>query len=153
MELFLVQHGEAESKAEDPSRPLTGRGAEAVEQMAVFAARTGVEVDEVRHSGKLRAKQTAEILGGPLEPANGVNAVLGLDPNDDAHAMAEALQREGGRLMLVGHLPFLSRLAGVLVAGDADAPAVRFRNAGIVHLVREGGRWSVDWAVTPDFVR
>jgi phosphohistidine phosphatase len=151
MELFLVRHGQAAAKAEDASRPLTEHGAEVVEQVAVFAARAGVKVDEIRHSGKLRARHTAEIFAGPLGPPRGVNAVMGLGPDDDVRAMAETLQREGGRLMLVGHLPFLSRLTALLVAGDPDAAVVRFCTAGIVRLVRERGSWSVDWAMTPDF--
>ncbi len=153
MELFLVRHGRAVAKAEDPSRPLTEPGAEAVEQVAVFAARVGVRVDEIRHSGKLRARQTAEILAEPLGPPKGVSAVTGLDPDADVHPMAESLQREGGRLMLVGHLPFLSRLTGLLVAGDPDITVVRFHTASIVRLVREQGSWSVDWAVTSDFAK
>ncbi len=34
MELYLVQHGEAKSKAEDPQRPLTQRGREDVARVA-----------------------------------------------------------------------------------------------------------------------
>jgi phosphohistidine phosphatase len=155
MDLFLVQHGESTSSEQDPTRPLTGPGAEAVQNMAAFAARAGIQVDEVRHSGKLRAKQTAEILAGPLEPRRGVNAAIGLDPGDDVQPVADLLQRGGGSVMLVGHLPFLARLAGLLLANDPEVPVVHFRNAGIVHLVRENhndGRWSVVWAVTPEFV-
>src|SRR5512142_725316 len=55
IDLFLVQHGEAKSEAEDPERSLTDRGAEAVRRMAAWAARVGVKVDQIRHSGKRRA--------------------------------------------------------------------------------------------------
>jgi phosphohistidine phosphatase len=55
--------------------------------------------------------------------------------------------------MLVGHLPFLSRLVGLLVAGKPDAVVVRFRNAGIVCLRREEERWSVNWTVPPELVQ
>jgi phosphohistidine phosphatase len=153
MQLFLVRHGQAVAKTEDPSRPLTEPGSEVVRQMAVLAARSGVMVDEIRHSGKLRAQQTARILADALEPPSGVNAAEGLDPGDDVAAMAEVIAAEEGRLMLVGHLPFLGRLAGLLVAGNPDAPVVRFHTASIVRLVFERGSWSVDWAVSPDFAR
>lgn len=53
---------------------------------------------------------------------------------------------------MVGHLPFLDRLASRLVAGDASAGAVRFTNSGIVCLGREAGSWSLVWAVTPELV-
>ncbi|MHC4419088.1 MAG: phosphohistidine phosphatase SixA [Planctomycetota bacterium] len=153
MELYLVRHGQAAAKVDEPGRPLTEPGAEVVEQVAVFAARTGIRVDEIRHSEKLRARQTAEILAESLQPPRGVNAVAGLNPEDDVHAMAETLEGEDGCLMLVGHLPFLGRLTGLLVAGDTATPIVRFRTACIVRLVREQGSWSIDWVVTPDSAR
>ena len=64
--------------------------------------------------------------------------------------MAETLRREDGCLMLVGHLPFLGRLVGLLVAGNAEVPVVRFGTASVVRLVYERGSWSVDWALKPD---
>ena len=153
MQLFLVQHGEAKSTEDDPSRSLTKQGAQDVEKMAVFAARHGVVVCEIRHSGKLRAKETAEIFGEPLEPSDGVIAVPGLNPNDDVQPVAEALDRQDMPVMLVGHCPFLERLAGFLLVNDADACPVRFTNAGIVSLVRHEGRWSLTWAITPDVLK
>lgn len=54
--------------------------------------------------------------------------------------------------MLVGHMPFLARLAGLLVAGNPETEVVRFQNGGIVCLEGEGGRWRVRWAVVPDLV-
>jgi len=62
MTLFLVQHGEAKPETEDPERSLTAHGAEIVEQMAGWAARMGIKLDEIRHSGKRRAEQTATIF-------------------------------------------------------------------------------------------
>lgn len=150
MKLFLVQHGEAKAESEDPTRPLTDYGAETVRRMAAWASQAGVSVAQIRHSGKRRAEQTAELLAEPLRPAKGVIAAEGLKPNDDVHAMAATLAAETEPVMLVGHLPFLARLAGVLVAGEAAAVVVRFRNAGIVCLHREESRWSVDWAVPPE---
>jgi phosphohistidine phosphatase len=150
MKVYLVQHGEAESKSVDPARSLTARGREDVERMAAFAARLGVEVHQIRHSGKTRAEQTAESLGRALDPPGGVVAVSGLDPKDDVRPVAEALERGAHPVMLVGHLPFLARLAGRLVVGDEERSPVEFHNAGIVCLSYEEGRWRVAWAATPE---
>ncbi len=149
MNLYLVQHGEAKTEAEDPERALTQFGTEVVERMAAWAAKAGIEVDEARHSGKRRAQQTAEILAHEIVPSQGVVSVSGLDPNDDVAPWADNLAEESGSVMLVGHLPFLSRLAGLLLVGDPTKGIVRFRNAGIVCLIREEGRWSLGWVVTP----
>jgi len=55
--------------------------------------------------------------------------------------------------MLVGHLPFLKRLAGLLVTGDSDCPVVQLRNASVVCVTREGDRWLVAWILTPEMAR
>ncbi len=152
MELFLVQHGEAKPEAEDPERSLTEHGAATVRQMAAWAAQAGVKVDQIRHSGKKRAEQTALILAERLNPSHGMIAVAGLNPNDDVRPVAEALQDEPGPLMLVGHLPFLSRLAGLLVAGDPGREVVAFRQAGIVCLARHDGQWAIQWVMRPELL-
>ena len=152
MKLFLVQHGEAKTEAEDPERPLTERGAEAAKKVAVWVARADLKVDEIRHSGKRRAQETATILAEYLHPAKGVVSVSGLKPNDDVRPTTEAIHSQGGSLMLVGHLPFLDRLANLLVTGNPETTVIRFHNAGIVCLVEEDGRWSVSWAVTPELL-
>lgn len=50
--------------------------------------------------------------------------------------------------MLMGHLPFMDRLAGLLVTGDPDCSVVRFRMGGIVYKEGEGNDWAVKWVVT-----
>ncbi len=149
MNVYLVQHGEAKTEAEDPERALTQFGTEVVERIAAWAAKTGIEVDQVRHSGKRRAQQTAEILAHGIVPSQGVVSVSGLNPNDDVVPWAENLAEESGSVMLVGHLPFMSRLASLLLVGDPTKGILRFRNAGIACLISEKGQWSLGWVVTP----
>ena len=62
MRLFLVHHGDAVGPEVDPRRPLSPAGRDAVERLAAAAASKGAEPSVVWHSGKLRAKQTAEIF-------------------------------------------------------------------------------------------
>lgn len=150
MELYLVQHGEAKSEAEDPERSLTEKGQRDVERVAEWASRVGLRVTQIRHSGKRRAEQTAAILAERLKPSAGVIAVAGLAPNDDVTALAATLQQETESVMVVGHLPFLSRLASLLLVGDPNRTIVRFRMGGIVCLLREPQQWSIAWALPPD---
>ncbi len=153
MNVYLVQHGQAKSEAEDAERPLSDDGIAAAKRMAAWAARSSVAVGEIRHSGKLRAAQTAEIFGARLRPEAGVRAMDGLNPNDDVAPTAAALDGEYRDVMLVGHLPHLEHLASRLLIGRTGAKLVEFRNAGIVCLRREAEGWSVHWAVTPDLVQ
>ena len=91
MEVYLVQHGEAQPKSVDPARPLTERGRQDAQRVATFAARLGLEVEQIRHSGKTRAEQTAVAFGEALSPPGGVVKVAGLAPKDAVQPVADAL--------------------------------------------------------------
>ncbi len=152
MHLYLVQHGEAKREEEDAERPLTDRGREDITRVARFAAEHGrVPVTRILHSGKTRARQSAEILAEHLRPPEGFEAREGIAPQDDPETISRILGDSSEDLMIVGHLPHLERLAGLLLCGDAGRSPVRFTMAGITALTRdERGAWSVEWIVTPN---
>jgi phosphohistidine phosphatase len=112
--------------------------------LAEWAAGTEIKVDQIRHSEKRRAEQTATIFAKHLSLASGVSALNGLNPNDDVALVAESIQGEEESIILVGHLPHLSRLVGCLMTGDAETEIVRFRNAGIVCRTQQQGKWATD---------
>ena len=150
MILYLVRHGEAKRKSEDPQRTLTDRGREEVARVAAYTLSSGVSVVQIRHSGKRRAEETAIILGEHLSPAEGVIPAPGLAPNDDIHPIVETLNNQTQPLMLVSHLPFLGRLASQLVSGNPNASVAQFQTGGVVALVRENGDWTLNWVISPD---
>lgn len=154
MTVYLIQHGKATSKEEHPDRPLTEEGRSEVSRMAAHLGRTGGPAPpRIVHSGKTRARQTAEILGEEAGDGTAVEAGEGLAPMDDPAGWAERLG-DSGDVALVGHLPHLTRLAGLLLTGDPDARPVRFRNGGVVALEREeeGDGWVLTWALVPELV-
>jgi phosphohistidine phosphatase len=149
MDVYLVQHAEAKPKEVDPDRPLSERGWRDTERVAAMAARMGLYVSQIRHSGKLRAQQTAHILGEALSPRQGVVAVQGLGPRDNVEPVANDLDVISEPVMLVGHLPFIEHLIGELVVGDPDEAIVAVQNAAIVCLSQAGETWQVRWILTP----
>ncbi len=150
MLLYLVRHGEAGAAATDAARPLTGYGRDQVARVAREAARRLVVVDEIRHSGRLRARETAEILAAELAPAAKPVATEGLHPGDDVEVVGWGLSEESGALMLVGHLPFMGYLTGLLLDGDADRAPVSFATATMASLRRDGESWELLWVVNAD---
>lgn len=153
MKLYLVQHGEAKSKTEDPDRALNEEGIQNAEKIAAWMGQTSEKVMEIRHSGKKRAEQTANIFGDHLSPSNGVTSASGLNPKDDILPIANMLNEQQDPLMIVGHLPFLNLLTNHLVTGDQHSEVVKFQNAGVVCLIREESRWSVAWVVIPSLLK
>lgn len=152
MKVYLVQHAEAKSEEEDPQRSLTLKGEKDAVNMAGMAAWIGVKVTEIRHSGKTRAEQTAVIMGRALAPAAGVLKSDDLGPVDDVVPVAEEITNSEYPIMLVGHLPFMSRMAGYLLTGDAEQAPVKFENAGILCLGLADDSWQVEWYATPAMV-
>ncbi len=152
MDLYLVQHGEAKPETADPARPLTDRGRHEVARVASAAARAGVRVTRIGHSGKLRARETADILAAELRPPGGASEVAGLAPLDDPAVAARLVAAATEPMMLVGHLPHLSRLASLLILSDPAPEIVAFRMGGIVCLGRTEDGWRVKWILTPELV-
>ena len=150
MNLYLVRHAEPRLGGSDAERGLTEKGFADIEKTARFAARAGVKAARILHSGKTRARETAEVMGRHLRPAGGVQAGDMVSPSDDPWVWATRVADMEEDLMLVGHLPYMECLVSLLVAGETDARVVDFETGSMVFLKREGGVWSIQWMVTPD---
>jgi phosphohistidine phosphatase len=149
MDFFLARHGEAVADLVDPSRPLSRAGREQVERVAQRAAEKGVRVSLIHHSGILRARQTAEIFASHLTPEGGLRIMTGLRPDDDPHIAAAELALAGSSVMLVGHLPHLSRLAALLLYGASGGSTNEFTPATLACYSREGSCWNLNWIIAP----
>jgi len=151
MKLYLVQHGKAASKEEDPERGLTPQGLEETRKAARFLAELDLSVNKIWHSGKTRSRQTAEIFASALSQQPELHEKEGLAPNDNPDDIAYLLRNTEHPVLITGHLPFLSRLTGILLCGSPDKGCVAFRNSGVVCLERfeESGQWALIWAIVP----
>ena len=150
MNLYLVQHGKAVAKEVDPDRSLTEQGRAEVERVAAFIEPLSLSVGCLWHSGKTRAAQTAEILAEVVKADKGVLQRDGLAPNDDVANLADELNAANQDIMIVGHLPFLSKLASLLISGSESTNVVAFKNGGVVSIRRsEQNQWQLSWIATP----
>ncbi len=147
--IILVQHGKAFSEQEDPERKLTPEGIYETEKVSKFLASAGVKVKEIVHSGKTRARQTAEIFSEYLKAPSQVRD--GLNPNDDPVIWFKRLG-EIDDIMLVGHLPHLSKLISLLIFGSTEKEIVKFRYSSPICLVRQEKNWSIMWYITPEVI-
>lgn len=154
MKLYLVQHGDAVSKDTDPNRPLSGTGQRDVRSMAVFLGAAGIHVQNILHSGKTRAEQTAITLAEGMRLDTTVEAIAGIAPNDSVDEFAPTLVSHHQDTMVVGHLPFMARLVALLVAGDADKGLVAYQPGSVACLERlESGTWHLNWMMRPELLQ
>lgn len=154
MLLYLVQHAEALSKEEDPSRSLSEKGIADVKKVAAFAASLDITVKKICHSGKMRALQTAQILAERLTFDKGLTKAEGLEPMDDPEVWLSWLGEMKEDMAVVGHLPHLSRLSSLLLCGDKEKNLIDFKMGGVVCLKGfEDGKWTVEWMITPEMIK
>lgn len=153
MRYYLVRHGDAKTEMEDRARPLSDRGREQVQRVARHVAALGLDVAEIRHSGKMRALQTAEILAQHLSPRRGIREMEGLAPADDPAKALGELEAATEPLMLVGHLPHLSRLASSLLFGDPEREILSFEASAIACLAMTRAGFRLLWILTPELAR
>ncbi len=142
--LLLVHHAEAVGSEVDPMRPLSGAGRTAATQLAAEASARGVRPEQVWHSGKLRARQTAELFWRACNPLAPFSAARGLQPDDPPSWMRDELAGENRSILIVGHMPHLSRLLQLLQSDPMDA-AAGFPQHGCVALERDVERWKEIW--------
>jgi phosphohistidine phosphatase len=153
MRIYLVQHGLAIPKEVDPERPLSEQGREDVGRLARFLAGAGVRVGQVLHSGKARAEQTAALLAEALVPGGQPQACDGLNPNDPVEPFAAEIAGWKTDTLLVGHLPFLGRLASLLLASEPQRPILGFQPGTLACLERDpADQWLLAWMVRPELI-
>ena len=150
MSIYLVQHGLSLSRDIDPERKLSENGKAHVQRIAIVAKNYGIHVAGIKHSGKKRAEQTAEIFASELNPQNGIERISGLNPNDDVTVFAGNFIPSSD-LMLVGHLPFMEKLTSFLTTSNPENIVFKFQNGGIVCLDKalESDRWFIKWTLMP----
>jgi len=144
MKLFLVRHGEYIPETINPEKPLSDKGKSDIEKIGQQLKDSGFTVDEIFHSGKLRAKQTAEILAKYILKNDKISQQEGLNPNDNVEPWAEKISTTNHDLMLVGHLPFMAELSALLINGDQYKFAMEFNPGTIAVLSKnQKGKWSL----------
>ena len=149
-----MQHGKPVSKEEDPDRPLSDQGKKDVEKIASFLQKCGLNIEDIFHSGKTRARQTAEIMSTRLIPRVKPQKKGSLSPLDDVKETANQIEKNEKDLLIAGHLPHLAKLTSLLIARDESIPVVGFQQGGVVCLEKgEEGNWAVVWMLLPELIK
>jgi phosphohistidine phosphatase len=140
-QLWLLRHAEAEAHGtrRDSERRLTERGERQARAAGIALSRIGVKFDAVLFSPKIRARDTAELAAEAWSPQQRkrLREYPALASGFDAGRALDALgsMAADGLLLLVGHEPDLSRVAGDLTGGRLDlkkggVAAVRLEGSG-----------------------
>lgn len=135
MQLFLLRHAEAEPDAtSDQTRALTEKGRKQAASIGKFCAGHGVVPEIILSSPLLRAEETARIVARELKLPDLVQIEEFLRPGMTADRALSGLEKHlrKANIMLVGHEPDFSNLAGALIGGHAES--VHFRKATLLSV-------------------
>jgi phosphohistidine phosphatase len=148
LRLYLVHHGDAVGPEVDPRRPLSAVGRASVDRLAKLSVERGVKPAVVWHSGKLRARQTAEALWRTCNALGEFSATKDLQPDDPPTWIRDRLRGETRDILIAGHFPHLPRLLTVLL-GTSDGVPRDFPAHGIVALetTDDGQSWNELWRI------
>jgi phosphohistidine phosphatase len=147
LRLYLVHHGDAVGPDLDPRRPLSERGREHVALLAGEAAARGTRPDVVWHSGKLRARQTAEAFWRACNALAVFSATRDLQPDDPPDWILDRLRGESRDILIAGHYPHLPRLLTLVMSTARVADVRPFPQHGVVAVETddEGNTWREIW--------
>ncbi len=109
MRLYFVQHGDSLPKDVDPNRPLSDQGRADIQRLTEWLSSHNVQITQILHSGKIRAKETAEILRPLLKSRSQIHEGQGLAPNDSPEAFLHQLSDPEKDTLVAGHMPFVAR--------------------------------------------
>jgi len=150
MKLYLVRHGEAAVSDDGGEPTLSEWGKFEVEKTGFKISDRDDHPDIIFHSGKLRAQQTAEIIQAKIDAIVPIKMMEGLKPNDSVAEIAGWANEIKNDIMLVGHLPFMDKLATLLLKDSAKKQSISFGTACVACLERsDSGDWTLLWLFNP----
>jgi phosphohistidine phosphatase len=159
-ELYLIRHGLAEERGnawpDDGKRPLTEEGMTSMRKEARGLARLGVVLDVVLSSPLVRARQTAEIVAGGLEPRPPIVNVESLTPDGSYAAVVADLEKHTRkrRIGLVGHEPAIGELAARLIG---SRHSFEFKKGAVcridVEAIPPSGPGNLRWLLIPKVLK
>ncbi len=164
MRLLLVRHAPAvkrevfhsKGRNDDALRPLTQSGQEKMRRYAKALRRRLGDISSLYSSPLLRAKQTAEILGRVYGRESEI--VEELLPETPFKEFLLWLQSKKTRaqdqvIVIVGHEPHLSLLAGWLLTGEIESVFDKFEKGGACllnfPLKISAGKAKLVWFLNP----
>ena len=133
-ELILIRHAIAEERRiglPEADRALTPRGIERFRALARGYKHLKLQPKTIWTSPWQRAHHTAELLSETFPHADREEKVeLAAPPT---HALVEAMHEGLSPLILVGHEPWLTELAGLLTIGQLES-SIRLKKGGLIWL-------------------
>ena len=151
MKVYLAQHAKAVDKNVNPERPISDEGRSETQAIADSLKKSGISIERIIHSGKLRAVQTAEIFAKAFQAK--VLPTEGMAPNDSVERLTEKIiEPSYDKTLFVGHLPQMQKVVSFMLNGDESQRSITFYNSSVVCMSVTNEGASIDWYATPTII-
>jgi phosphohistidine phosphatase len=163
MKILLIRHGRAQERTalttlarRDHARRLTEAGRKDMRRAAKGLRKIAPDLDILATSPLVRARETAEIVervfGGPA-----ITELAALSPGAAARELLDWLREQhASTVALVGHEPDLSRLAALLLTGEARGFLELKKGAACMlefESAPAAGAGTLSWSLAPGQLR
>jgi len=158
MEIYFMQHGACLSKDIDPEQPLSPEGEKVIRNVARAIKKMGIRFDVILASPKKRSRQTAAFVATEtgFSEKDIVETVL-IKPMAPAEETIQFLKQyeDKKRVLIVGHLPSLSKVASFLLTEDSEI-SIHFEMGGLGRIDVEmlpTHKGEFRWYIIPDHLK
>ena len=133
----MIRHAVAEERGDewpdDAKRPLSDDGASRMRKAARGLDRLGVTLDVVVTSPLVRAKQTAELVAGAMNPRPPIVTADSLAPDGNYQAIIADLEKQAkrARIAIVGHEPGIGEFAARLIG---SRHSIEFKKGAVCRI-------------------
>jgi len=139
MEIYLVRHGAAYTKEEDPKRHLNSNGLNQCHLTGRALRRLDVKLDLIVSSPKDRARQTAEIIAEEVNYSNKEIKITETlqpttNPKDTISFLNDLIDIK--RVLLAGHLPLLGNLVSEIL-NKSSGISLQFETSTVCFIKSE----------------
>src|SRR5437867_617838 len=164
MRIYLLRHAIAEARdprryPADSDRPLTREGKRKMALAARGMSAADARFDVILTSPLTRARQTARIVLPAFRPHPSLHVLKPLSPGGGAGGVFAALTSlpVDASILLVGHEPDLSHLAGAMLLEQRSDLPMDFKKGGLCRIDFEGvarpGQGRLVFHLTPKVLR
>lgn len=155
-QLYLLRHADAGDPmawpGDDAERPLSAKGRRQARRLGSLLADIGWRPDVILTSPKVRAAQTAKIVGRAvaIEPDDEQRLASGFEL-DDVRTML-AGHPDAKRVVLVGHDPDFSAIASSLTGAAIELRKGAIARIDLPDAAPSAGRGALRWLIPPGAV-
>ncbi len=153
MKIYLVRHGEYLLNDMQKAGELSENGIAEIKSLVALLKPLKLPVSNILHSGKTRAEQTARLLEEAFISDEPPQKFCGINPEDIVESVINDVRNWGSDVVLVGHLPFMSRFVSKLLTNDETKEIVIFHTGTMVCLEGDAvSSWAINWVLTPSLL-